>query len=272
MAAVVGLSAACGRVGFDNQGTEDADPAAAVDADLVAVVDADLVMVLDANLSASIDAGVADAATSFADPVRLRGLDSCQGNTGTVTIAGPTITTGTVLVVHAIQSFNTNGIIAVDSKGNNYQQLETQGQLGQRLHVLQSTIVTPLIDGDTITVTFERTSDSAVVVTEIVDVASTAFSTQSSFDSSESIIIDYTEPATGVMLCVGGIRGGSVEMLGKWNELINTAEDCGGGGAGQTTFAYWAPAGQNAGDSCQASLIPGEGVSKWAGAVVGFEP
>ncbi len=264
-AAAASLLVCCGRIGFEAQPSDSGAPGSNA-------VDAGAGSIVDANSAFAVDASSIDAAPSFAEPVRLRGLDSCQGATSTVTIAGATIAAGSVLIVHAIQSFNTNKISVVDSRGNSYVLLEAQGQIGQHLDVLQATITTPLVAGDTITATFENASDNALVVTEIKGVASTAFSTQSSFAPDSIIVVDYTDPSTGIMLCVGGIRGGSVDMLGSWTQLINAAQDCGGGGAGQTTFAYWAPAGQNAPPSCQATLIAGTGFSKWVAAVIGFEP
>ena len=196
--------------------------------------------------------------------MRLVGSTSCTSPDNIIDVPAPGIGVGTIVLAQIVRRTSGGSVAAEDSSGNAYTVVETSGDTGTRVFVLQATVTTALVAGDTITITESNPSASAVVISALSNADPNVFSSQISGADTVDISIDFTATSPGVVYCAGGIRSGDVVVTDNWNELANMKDDCGGAGL-VGAFSYWIPAGQDGILACEATIAMPNGFVQWAG-------
>ncbi len=241
----------CGRVGYD----ERAEPMGGL---TETVTDADIRTFFDASVST-------DAAPTMASFEHIAS-SSCESPSTSIVVPAGGVAAGSTIIVQVLRLATSGTATVSDSADNAYDEVKATGNAGVRVFQFQSKLTNALQTDDLINITESNPVPSAVIVSQLKNATSEAFSSHDTQAADGNIKIDFTATSPGVVLCSGGIREGKIAISNSWIDLGTVTNDCGGSGE-LTAFSYWIPAGRDGLSSCEATIELPSGFKTWVGLV-----
>ena len=211
--------------------------------------------------------------------VRNIGQASCtSGSTLTITVpAGGAAVDHSVILRLMQRGVSSGAVSASDSRGNTYSVDVDRINVDQRIAIFRSYLVTALVGGDTITVTFPSASTSEGVVADefsglVPPWATGALDATGTGGGSSSTPSASLTANNGKDILIGAV-GQASSLTGTqpsgWTGLTNQGLTCGGGSSGTATNFGGYKTTSGTGAFTYNPVMSGS--SRWADAIVGYK-